>query len=105
MRTRFDAAIVSVQQLTAYLFEAINPFGINKQGPDVGQKHRTGIYSTKLAHLEEVRAFIAARDDAHRIAVEMMPLINYARSAEDHQNRLTRFPEDSCHLPAEQLTK
>lgn len=105
VRTRFDPTVVSVEQLMAHLFEIIDPYSLNKQGPDLGQKYRTGIYSKKLTHLEEARAFIAARDDAHRIAVEVLPLANYVRSAEEHQDRLARFPEDSCHLPVEQLTK
>lgn len=103
--TRFDPTLVSVEQLMAYLFEITDPYSVNKQGPDLGQKYRTGVYSNNLRHLEEARAFIEARDDADRIAVEVLPLSNYVRSAEEHQNRLARFPADSCHLPAELLTK
>ncbi|MHA7176871.1 peptide-methionine (S)-S-oxide reductase [Arthrobacter sp. Sr24] len=103
--TRFDPTLVSVEQLMAYLFEITDPYSVNKQGPDLGQKYRTGVYSNNLRHLEEARAFIEARDDADRIAVEVLPLSNYVRSAQEHQNRLARFPADSCHLPAELLTK
>lgn len=105
VRTRFDPTAVNVEQLMAYLFEIIEPYSVNQQGPDIGQKYRTGVYSNKLSHLEDARAFIAARDDADRIAVEILPLANYVRSAEEHQDRLARSPEDSCHIPAELLTK
>ncbi|PRA09858.1 methionine sulfoxide reductase A [Arthrobacter sp. MYb211] len=105
VRTRFDPTVVSVEQLMAYLFEIIDPYSVNKQGPDLGKKYRTGVYSTTPVHLEQARAFIAAWDDAERIAVEVLALANYVRSAEEHQDRLARFPEDSCHLPAELLTK
>lgn len=105
VRTRFDPTVVSVGQLMEYFFEIIDPYSVNKQGPDLGQKYRTGVYSNKLTHLEAARAFIAARDDADRIAVEVLPLSNYVRSAEAHQDRLARFPEDSCHLSTELLTK
>lgn len=105
VRTRFDPAVVSVEQLMAYLFEIIDPYSINEQGPDVGEKYRTGVYSTQRTHLERARTFIASRSDADRVAVEVLPLGNYVRSAEEHQDRLARFPEDSCHLSAELLTK
>lgn len=105
VRTRFDPTVVSVEQLMAYLFEIIDPCSVNKQGPDVGEKYRTGVYSNDLTHLEAARAFISARDDASRIVVEVLPLANYVRSAQEHQDRLARFPEDSCHLPAELLNK
>lgn len=105
VRIRFKPAVVSVERLMTYLFEIIDPYSVDKQGPDVGQKYRTGVYSNNLTHLEVARAYIAARRDADRIAVEVLPLANYVRSAEEHQHRLARFPEDSCHLPAELLTK
>ncbi|MCF8570458.1 peptide-methionine (S)-S-oxide reductase [Gordonia sp. HY002] len=105
VRTRFDPTVVSVEQLMAYFFEIIDPYSVNRQGPDIGQKYRTGVYSVSPSHLDQARAFIAARDDADRVAVEVVPLANYVRSAEEHQDRLARFPDDSCHLGTEVLTK
>ncbi|OBA59001.1 peptide-methionine (S)-S-oxide reductase [Gordonia sp. 852002-10350_SCH5691597] len=104
VRTRFDASVVSVAQLMAYLFEVIDPYSVNRQGPDVGEKYRTGVYSDNPTHLQQAREFIAARDDSERVVVETLPLTNYVRSADEHQHRLARFPEDSCHIPAEVLT-
>lgn len=105
VRTRFDPEVLCVEQLMAYLFEIIDPYSVDRQGPDVGRKYRTGVYSREPAHLSAARSFIAARDDAERIAVEVRPLENYLRSADEHQDRLARFPGDSCHLPAALLTK
>ncbi|WP_232017086.1 peptide-methionine (S)-S-oxide reductase [Gordonia insulae] len=103
--TRFDPTVVSVTQLMEYFFEIIDPYSVNRQGPDTGEKYRTGVYSQRLTHLEQAREFIAARDDSDRVAVEVLPLANYVRSAEEHQHRLARFPEDSCHIPERLLTK
>lgn len=105
VRTRFNPDLVTVEQLMGYLFEIIDPYSVNEQGPDVGEKYRTGVYSDDPTHLGKARAFIAARDDADRIAVEVLPLTNFVRSADEHQDRLARCPEDSCHLPDELLTK
>lgn len=105
VKTTFDPARVSVQQLMAYLFEIIDPYSVNKQGEDVGEKYRTGVYSLEEEHLVEARAFIANRPDADRIAVEVLPLTNYVRSAEEHQDRLTRCPDDYCHISKDLLTK
>lgn len=97
VRTRFDPSVVSISQLMSHLFEIIDPYSVNRQGSDVGEKYRTGVYSTNPLHLEQARSFIAARNDADQIAVEVRPLTNYVRSAEEHQHRLARFPEDACH--------
>lgn len=105
VKTTFDPARVSVHQLMTYLFEIIDPYSVNKQGVDVGEKYRTGVYSLQEQHLVEARAFIANRPDVDRIAVEVLPLTNYLRSAEEHQDRLTRCPDDYCHIPKALLTK
>ncbi|QOR67986.1 peptide-methionine (S)-S-oxide reductase [Cytobacillus suaedae] len=105
VKTEFDPKVVSIRELMGYLFEIIDPYSLNKQGPDVGEKYRTGIYSEKAEHLEEAKAFLSERDDYERIVVEVLPLTNYVRSAEEHQDRLARCPDDSCHIPEEILSK
>ncbi len=105
VKTTFDPDVVTVEDLMGYLFEIIDPYSINQQGIDVGEKYRTGIYSEKPRHLMEAQALIEQRSDADRIAVEVKPLTNYVRSADEHQDRLTRCPDDYCHIPKDVLTK
>ncbi|CAI8312492.1 MAG: Peptide methionine sulfoxide reductase MsrA/MsrB 1 [Opitutia bacterium UBA7350] len=105
VRVTFDPAHVSVVQLIAYLFEIIDPYSLNQQGPDIGPQYRTGVYSRDPAHLEAAGQFIEAREDASKIALEIAPLTHYLKSAPEHQDRLSRCPDDSCHLPRELLHK
>jgi len=105
VRTVFDPARVTVAALVGHLFEIIDPYSVDRQGDDVGPRYRTGIYSTDPGHLAEARAAIDARADRDRIAVEVAPLTNYVRSADEHQDRLERCPDDYCHIPAEVLTR
>lgn len=105
VKTGFDPTIVTVSELMNYFFEIIDPYSLNKQGQDVGVKYRTGVYSENPEHLKEAKKFIVGREDWNRIVVEVLPLTNYVRSAEEHQDRLTRCPNDYCHIPDELLTK
>lgn len=105
VKTTFDPSQLSIEQLMTYLFEIIDPYSLNKQREDVGEKYRTGVYSLDARHLEEARAFIANRSGADRIVVEVLPITNYVRSAEEHQDRLERCPDDYCHIPQHLLTK
>ncbi|MBY8151128.1 peptide-methionine (S)-S-oxide reductase [Vibrio fluvialis] len=105
VRTQFDPAKVSVEQLMDYLFEIIDPYSINKQGIDVGPKYRTGVYSDNPAHLERALKYISERPDADKIAVEVLPLTNYVRSDDEHQDRLTLHPDDYCHIQVDLLHK
>ncbi|OAN11387.1 methionine sulfoxide reductase A [Photobacterium jeanii] len=105
VRTQFDPQQVTISELMSFFFEIIDPYSVNKQGEDVGEKYRTGVYSSNALHLEQARAFITAREDSDKIAVEVLPLTNYVKSDDEHQDRLTRFPNDYCHIPFELLSK
>lgn len=105
VKTMFDPRLVSVNQLMGYFFEIIDPYSVNKQGNDVGEKYRTGVYSEDAGHLRDARAFIADQPHSEKIAVEVLPLIRYVRSADEHQDRLDRFPDDYCHIPVQLMTK
>lgn len=105
VKTEFDPLVVTVAQLADYFFEIIDPYSLNKQGNDVGEKYRTGIYSEVPRHLEEARTYISQREDSAQIVVEVLPLTNYVKSADEHQDRLDRFPNDYCHIPKHLLRK
>lgn len=105
VRLRFDEKQQSVAGLMPYLFEIIDPYSINKQGNDVGEKYRTGVYSKHPEHLEQAQQFIDARSDRARIKVEVLMLSNYVSSEKEHQDRLMRCPDDYCHISEPLLHK
>lgn len=105
VKTTFDPSILTINQLMDYFFEIIDPYSMNKQGDDVGEKYRTGVYSENDRHLVEAKTYIQKRNDSSKIVVEVLPLTNYVRSAEEHQDRLSRCPDDYCHIPMEMLNK
>ena len=105
VKTLFDPNLVTVEELMAYLFEIVDPYSLNQQGNDVGEKYRTGVYSLNLNHLKQASDWISQRPDSAKIVVEVRPLTHYLRSDEAHQNRLTRYPDEICHLPIELLHK
>ncbi|MGR5456873.1 peptide-methionine (S)-S-oxide reductase, partial [Vibrio alfacsensis] len=49
--------------------------------------------------------YIAERSDADKIVVEVLPLSNYVKSDDEHQDRLTLHPNDYCHIPKTILHK
>ncbi len=55
------------------------------------EKYRTGLYSCLDDHLIEARQFIERRKDRDQIAVEVLPLSNYIKSAEEHQQHLRKI--------------
>lgn len=107
VKTVFNPDILSINDLMCYLFEIINPYSLNKQGVDEGPKYRTGLYSENEKHLKEAQRFIQQHSDRDKIVVEVRPLENYVKSAEEHQDRLDKYPEDIsyCHISKSILNK
>lgn len=105
VKTEFNPKVVSVSELMDYFFEIIDPYSLNKQGQDVGKKYRSGVYSKTDSHLKEAREYISKRSDKERIVVEILPLTNYVKSADEHQDRLEKYPNDYCHIPKSILNK
>jgi len=105
VRLVFDKDAQSVSGLMPYFFEIIDPYSINQQGEDIGEKYRTGVYSQHSEDLEQARLFINARSDRTRIKVEILPLRHFVSSDPEHQNRLLRCPDDYCHISKSLLYK
>ena len=66
-----------------------------------------GLYSCVDDYLIEARQFIDRRNDRNQIAVEVLPLSNYIKSAEEHQQHLSKYLEDMhmCHISKDLLDK
>ena len=92
---------------TVFNPDIIDPYSLNKQGVDKGPKYRTGVYSENENHLKEAQQFIQQRSDRDKIVVEVRPLENYVKSADEHQDRLDKHPEDIslCHISKSILNK
>ena len=105
VRTLFDPSQVTMEQLMEYFFEIIDPYSLNKQGEDIGEKYRTGIYSRRQEHLDAAHNFITSLENSKSILVEVLPLSNFIRSDEEHQDRLQKNPKEKCHIPKKLLHK
>lgn len=105
VKVTFDSNKTSVTKLMEDFFLIIDLYSLNQQGIDVGEKYRTGVYSKNPKHLEQAEVFINKRTDKDKIMVEVKPLINYVRSADEHQDYLDRHPDDYCHIPNDLMRK
>jgi len=115
IKTTFNPKIISVEDLIHHLLEIIDPYSINQQGNDIGQKYRTGIYSDHQKHLLKAKKCIQKVEERlnhknktiQKIAIEVLPLTNFIPSDAEHQHRLTLSPNDHsyCHIPLDVLHK
>lgn len=92
----FDPAQVGLRELLEVFFLVHDPTTLNRQGHDVGTQYRSGIYTTateQVAVARDVIAEVQAHVGAQRpVVTEVLPLANYTRAEEYHQNFFAKNP-------------
>lgn len=100
VRVVYDPAEVSLSFLLSLYFDAIDPTSVNRQGNDIGDQYRTGIYYTEESDMATVRAALGALSKSlgAPVAIEAMPLRNYYLAEDYHQDYLAKNPGGYCHI-------
>ena len=97
----YNADKVSLKFLLEMYFKAIDPMSINRQGHDTGTQYRTGVYYTDSTD-EATISKVFDEEQKHiqgKIAVENLPLKNFYKAEDYHQDYLDKNPDGYCHLP------
>ncbi len=96
----FDDEKISLAEILQYYFRIIDPTLLNRQGNDVGEQYRTGIYYTKPDDEAAIRAALAAEQQQHAapIVVECEPLQHFYPAEDYHQDYLGKNPNGYCHI-------
>ena len=101
VRVVYDPAVLPLEKLLSLFWRIIDPTSFEKQGEDVGNQYRTGVYYTDEADrpvIEASLADLATRYDAP-IVVECLPLDCFYPAEEYHQKYLDKNPTGYCHVP------
>lgn len=92
---------VSLKFLLEMYFKAIDPTSINRQGHDTGTQYRTGVYYTDSSD-EATIGKVFDEEQKHikgKVVVENLPLKNFYKAEDYHQDYLDKNPDGYCHLP------
>lgn len=101
VRVEYEDGILPLEKLLRLFFRIIDPTSFEKQGEDVGNQYRTGVYWTDAADEAIVRAELAALQSqcAAPVVVENCPLHCFYPAEEYHQKYLDKTPGGYCHVP------
>jgi peptide methionine sulfoxide reductase msrA/msrB len=96
----YDPSIISLDQLVLKYLQIVNPFTYNKQGNDIGEQYRTGIYYLNEIQKETIVTLITIFEakKEQEVAIEILPLDNYYIAEEYHQDYLQKNPNGYCHI-------
>lgn len=102
----FDEKVITLTEILGYYFLTIDPLSVNRQGGDIGEQYRTGIYYDDESLVPEIEGAVSheAEKVGKPLAVEVKPLENFSSAEEYHQKYLDKNPGGYCHIPKNLLS-
>lgn len=96
----YDESIVSLEELLNRFFRIIDPTLMNRQGGDVGNQYRTGIYYIDESDIDTINNVIEREKEKYDkpIVTEVMKLISFYGAEDYHQDYLKKNPGGYCHV-------
>ena len=103
----YDETLLPTPELLDCYFLCIDPTAVNKQGPDVGEQYRTGIYYVDETMVPVIRAELDKLEAkiGQKTAIELKPLEQFFPAEEYHQDYLIKNPTGYCHIPRDLINK
>ncbi|MDM1553202.1 MULTISPECIES: peptide-methionine (R)-S-oxide reductase MsrB [Chryseobacterium] len=100
VKVKYDPEQVDLKLLIDLYFKTIDPTSLNQQGNDRGDQYRTGIYYTDKADEALVKNEVQklAKGYSKPVVVETIPLKNFYKAEDYHQDYLDKNPGGYCHI-------
>jgi len=97
---KYNPYKISLEKLLYYFFKIIDPTSFNRQGNDVGTQYRTGIYYKSIVDKKVIDNYINKVQPLFKkkILVEVLPIRNFYKAEEYHQEYLDKNPNGYCHI-------
>lgn len=91
---------VSLREILKKFFRIINPTLLNRQGGDIGNQYRTGIYYIDESDKDIITEIMEEEQKKYKVPIvtEVLPLSSYYPAEEYHQKYLKKNPGGYCHI-------
>ena len=93
----YNENIISLEKILELYLRIIDPYSLNKQGEDIGEQYRTGIYYVESDDSVVIRDYLESKLNKDYV-VEILPLKSFYLAEEYHQKYLDRNPNGYCHV-------
>lgn len=103
VKVKYDSEQLSLDKLISFYFKTIDPTSLNQQGNDKGDQYRTGIYYTNKEDKVIAQSLVLdlQKKIGKKVVIEVLPLKNFFRAEEYHQDYLDKNPGGYCHVAPE----
>ena len=98
----YDPAKVKYDQLLEVFWSSHDPTQLNRQGPDVGDQYRSGIWTTNETQQREAEKFIAEQTEkkafgGRKIVTQVEPAKTFFPAEDYHQDYIAKTGR-ACHV-------
>lgn len=100
VRIAYDPARISLPFLLGLYYQAIDPTSVNRQGGDIGDQYRSGIFYLQQSDIPVITASLdaLAKTLKKAVAIALQPLQSYYLAEPYHQDYLRKNPGGYCHI-------
>ena len=100
VKATYNPQIITLEEILENFFKIIDPYVLNRQGPDIGTQYRTGIYWQEDSQKTIVLKFLSAKQklSSKRIRTEAHAIGSFYPAEEYHQKYLEKNPQGYCHV-------
>ena len=100
VKIQYNELQIRLKDILHLFFRVVDPTVKNRQGNDVGEQYRTGIFYLDEGDRMIIDAVVAEEQKKYETAMvtEVLPLKNYYTAEEYHQNYLDKNPGGYCHI-------
>lgn len=103
----YNEKTVALDKLLDAYWRVVDPTIKDRQGHDIGNQYRTGIYyfDKEDEVVIENSKKLEQKKYEETIVTEILPLTKFYKAEEYHQKYLEKNPNGYCHIPRELLKK
>jgi len=97
---RYDESVITLEELLQKFFNIIDPTLLNRQGGDIGNQYRTGVYYVDEKDKNIIAKYMdeVQKNYKEKIVTELLPLSSFYLAEEYHQKYLKKNPNGYCHI-------
>lgn len=93
----YDDEVIYLTNILEHFLRFVDPYSIDQQGHDIGHQYRSGIYYLDEQDRGTILSYFEKRLEPD-YKIEVLPLNNYFKAEEYHQDYLLKNPHGYCHV-------
>ena len=101
VRVVYNPKQIDLNQILEKFYNIVDPTTKDRQGPDIGDQYRPGIYFVNADDEATIKNSLENLQKSFKmpVVIENLPLVNYYKAEEYHQRYLEKNPGGYCHIP------